>query len=639
MEKIKKSRKKIYRIAGLIGIVLILAIVLEIFVFNDSFVLPKQRKEGITIIPNSTVLINDFFRDENGNMVSRVAGATLEIDNGGKYVNNLEIYFAETKNIFVDVKYIDPKDGREIILKKKLPKNLIKSELSFMNFLVFHLDSSPEKIVIQAQDQNIAIEEIKIDNNSYFNTYRFLFIFNSGLLVLFFVVFRKRFGAMPEVAFLLVALICGFTLSVSEPRSYVSWDEFIHYKNADKVALKNIVKKDVDDIYASTNSVPASYSAKEQKAIDQYFDSKIKAEKKSKKKKSEFSLVETYNRIAYLPSASVLFWGRLFNVPAHLIFVFGRLMNLLAYCLIVFFAIRKLKTGKILMAVIALLPTALFLAANYSYDPWVTAFTMLGLAYFFSEFQQPEKKIKVKDMVIMVGAFIVGLAPKAIYFLLMFLFFLLPKTKFATDKQYCRFILFNALAILIVLGSFILPFLIKGPGGGDVRGGDAVNSTEQVKFILSHPFEYVKVAINFVKSYINPLNSAGFIVSFAYLNEIPGFFFALVLLIIVMLTDKNEFNSQTSTWKIRVTVLGIFLATVMLIVTALYVSFNAVAAWNIQGVQPRYLLPLIFPLLCVFGSRKIKNIFNRNIYNMVIFAAMAFLLLRGIWIILTSNHF
>ncbi len=60
---------------------------------------------------------------------------------------------------------------------------------------------------------------------------------------------------------------------------------------------------------------------------------------------------------------------------------------LLTYALTVYFAIRKLKSGKMIMSVIALFPTNIVLASNYSYDPWVTGFSLLGTAYFVSEMQ------------------------------------------------------------------------------------------------------------------------------------------------------------------------------------------------------------------------------------------------------------
>lgn len=46
--------------------------------------------------------------------------------------------------------------------------------------------------------------------------------------------------------------------------------------------------------------------------------------------------------------------------------------------MIIYYAIKRLRYGKILMSVIALLPTSMVLASSYSYDWWVIALTLAG---------------------------------------------------------------------------------------------------------------------------------------------------------------------------------------------------------------------------------------------------------------------
>lgn len=113
----------------------------------------------------------------------------------------------------------------------------------------------------------------------------------------------------------------------------------------------------------------------------------------------------------------------------------------------------------------------------------------------------------------------------------------------------------------------------------------------------------------------------------------------MIVLAVVTITDKNEYDSKTSTWKIRSLIAGIYLATVTLISTALYISFTPVRDLGIAGVQPRYLIPLVFPLLFVAGSSRVKNIIPANIYNGFIFALMSSVLLYGIWDVIIRNYY
>ena len=463
-----------------------------------------------------------------------------------------------------------------------------------------------------------------------FNQYCFLLILCIEFLVAFFVLFRKKIGERPEIGFLAVALIAGSLLSFSEPKTYVSWDERIHFKRGEDI------KRAVIGGPTRPNEVESSYSLEEQKKINSETNEKYK-----KPKSKNFGILHelSYNRLGYLPAALVLTTGELIGLPYHIIFIFGRWINVLVYALVVYFAIKKLKSGKMIMSVVALLPTAVFLSANYNYDSWVTAFSLLGLAYVFSELQQPEKKITVKEMAIMIGAFIVAMGPKAIYFGLMLLLLLLNKQKFANIKQYKKYMFASALSVLFVLGSFVIPFVIGGPGEGDKRGGKTVNAAEQVQFVLSEPIEYSKILGKFMVGYINPMNATTFVSSFAYLGIISGFGLVMLLLAFVTFTDKNEFDKHTANWKTRLLVIGIYLATVALIASALYVSFTPVRSEIIKGVQPRYLLPLLFPVLLILGSSRFKNPFNKNIYNLAIFIVMAAVLLNGTWELIISRYY
>jgi uncharacterized membrane protein len=105
----------------------------------------------------------------------------------------------------------------------------------------------------------------------------------------------------------------------------------------------------------------------------------------------------------------VLFFGRLLNLPWHLVYSLGSFAHIFTLALPIFFAIRILKTGKMILATIALLPTSVFIASNYGYDAWVTSFLALGLAILFTELQNPHEHISCRMIALMIGAFIIGL--------------------------------------------------------------------------------------------------------------------------------------------------------------------------------------------------------------------------------------
>lgn len=615
--------------------VMSLGILIECFVFGYELN-AKDANNNISVVDRSKIETEGFVSDSKGDLVAQQENASLTIFNDGNFVNDLEIEISNNADDSLTINYID-KEGKEITQKNELQKNIKKSGYDFMPFLTFHIDNNPEKIKIEFKSRGISVSQIKIDNSYHFNQYRFFFLFSIGLLVFLFIFFRNTITLKPEYGFLIASLVLGGLLVFVQMRTFISWDERIHYKNADGLSLKNIAKKRVDDVYAKTNSVPYSYSIREQEAVDDFLDNQFKEKRSKSNNELNFSLKETYNKLAYLPAATGLFLGRLIHLPYYMIFMLGRLATLVCYSLVVFFALSRLKNGKMLMSVVALLPTSLFIASSYSYDFWVTSFTMLGSAYLFRELETRDKLSK-KNLLIMLGAFVVGLGPKAIYFPLMLLVFFIGKDKFKNRNDYNKFLLLNIVAILIVAGSFLLPFFVSGEGGGDTRGGKGINSAEQVKFIITEPLRYARILFNFLGEYISPANAMGYTTSFAYLGFFMGPEILLSLMLFVAIFDRNE-GDKTYGWKIKISMLGIFIVVSSLISTALYVAFTPVRHQTINGVQPRYLTPLIFPLMYVMFSSRIKNPFNRKFFIFAIFASISVVALIEIWELVVRNYF
>ncbi|MEI7621536.1 MAG: DUF2142 domain-containing protein [Candidatus Moraniibacteriota bacterium] len=629
---------------GAVLLVFFSSFLVEYYGFGHQVRTLEKDNAGILTVQNAAITSENFsLAEQQGTFVSQTENASLVLNTQGKYVQNLEFALGDKPNYAVSVSFLDPKTQQEVVLENKVQKSMRKNSFTFLSFAVFRIESNPAQITISASIPQTVISNIKIDNSYHFNYQRWFFLVAVELLFLIFIVIRKKIEEKPEVGFLAVVLICGTLLSFSEPLEYVSWDEAIHYARADDYSLKNIFSNNLVDIFGKTNSVPASYSLKEQTALNAYFDDlKPKATKNKKQKPFsllKFSLVDFYTQLVCLPSGFALMLGRIAHLPNHWIFMLGRWINVWIFAGLVFLAMRKLKTGKMLMAVVALLPTSIFLASNYGYDFWVTGFVMLGFAYFFSELQQPEKKITKREVVIMLGAFFIGLGPKAIYFPLILLLFLLKKEKFSSLVQYQKFMLASIFTTLFVLGSFLVPFLVSGPGSGDHRGGDGVNATEQVHFILSNPLAYAKILGNFMLGYLNPMNAGGFMTFFAYLGSFKGHYLLLAVIIFVILTDKNKFDKQIDNWKLRGWVFAGCFSTVVLISTALYIAFTPVASEIIAGVQPRYLIPLIFPLLFVLGSSRLKNPFNKNVYNLLIFGIVASVFFWGAWELIIRNYY
>jgi uncharacterized membrane protein len=461
-----------------------------------------------------------------------------------------------------------------------------------------------------------------------------------ALSILFATIVIIFFNGKPEKLFLTASLIVGFLLSVTLPLSLISWDEETHYSLAVEqsffktvyfTSAENDIRSiNIEDWFNSGTSrsiVSGEKNFQYRNGFDRFYSKNFK------------SYLKLYSRLGHIPSGIMLFLARSFKFSFQLYFFFGRMGNVLVYSFVIYLALKRLKTGKYILSTIALFPTCVFLASNYSYDYWVTAFTALGVAYLLRELQEPDRKIEIKNICIMIGAFVVGLGPKPIYFPLMIMLYFLRKEKFTNKNIYRKYLLFLTLIILTVVMSLVIPFLYsKGTYYTDVRGGSGVNTVGQIKFILFHPFKYIMILLKFLKDYFSLENISNYTVFFAYLGHIPNFLLLFTIIIFVTITDRNGYDKDVLDPGVRLFFLSIAFFSIALAATTLYIAFTPVSVNTIAGCQPRYIMPVLFPVLSVLGSSKIKNRMYEELYSMFIFSSLSYVLFFGIWEAVISKY-
>lgn len=599
-------------------LVISVGLLFEFIIGYTSF---KQNNDGIDMKLNNSTVVSKDISILDGKIVTKNDNSSLVYNLDNKYIKDLAITIESSR----DTKFKIRINGET---EKNIDRDYYVNCLNLTEIpVVCSIESKVNTLEI-ITSKNIVISRIEIINHYNYNFPRGLFY--SSILFICYCTFLmiKSKKVTCELIFLTVSLTVGTLYAIALPLSTgLSWDDQIHYKNAVSL-LSNNEYLSANEYNFSIIKIPPIYSLNERQQLDQYIQNNntISAEKQT-----DVSVVNAYNMIGYLPSAIVISLGNILHIPYYLIFIFGRFANVFVYSLVVYFAIKKLVSGKMIMAMIALFPTAMFLATSYTYDYWVTCFLMLGFAYLFSELQQPDKKITTKECVIMLSAFVLGLGPKAIYFPIMLLMLLIKPNKFESKKQCKYFRISIIIMTAFVISSFILPFFIAGSGGNDPRGGSGVNSIEQVKYILSSPINYFWITVNFLKGYLSLEEMNTYTTQLAYLQYGPNFLLLLCTYVAAIFTDKNNHDRYTSTKTVRASIGAVFIVTVVLITTALYVAFNPVASTIIAGVQGRYLIPILFPVALVIGSCKIKNNIKKEIYTLAMVSIPTFVLLQTIW--------
>lgn len=449
-----------------------------------------------------------------------------------------------------------------------------------------------------------------------FNIYRYLFICGFLFTWALFLLCRKSCAGKVENLFLGLLLTAGMTMILTAQVAHVGWDVNVHYDMARKASYlgEAYVTQADKDAYWNDASFLMKHTWSEYKQGFEELSgnySYIAATEKSQ------------HSLAHLPAGIFMAVARRLGCSFGWIFRFGEMANLLIYAFLCYFAIKKLKSGKIILAIIALFPTNILIASTFSYDYWVNGFSLLGMAYFIGECQEPDKYISTKNTIIMCGSFALACVPKQIYLPLLLIPFFMPWKKIENKKKYYAIC---TLLILLLFASLLSRTVVETTGTGDLRGGSDVNPSDQIAFILSQPLQYVKLLVGWMRDYLSFSYTNHYITNFANAGVTDiGYGIVTILLMFAAVTDKSSYDLHVSNWKIRCYTIAMYFGEAALIGTAFYLVFTPVGANVIAGCQARYIMPVLFPMLSVIGTGKMKNEINRRAYNGVILAICMFI--------------
>lgn len=452
-----------------------------------------------------------------------------------------------------------------------------------------------------------------------------------ALVVGFLVLFRGTITRRLEYGFLVLALSFGMLMCCCMPViAEVSWDGQIHfestqaisyvldaeYSNADLVMTRSDAVL-VLDLMEEGGSLSGSWHPRQDaSAVAAAQNMLIELGRGDVSEVAGTSLWSggtwvSSAAVGRLPAAVGLWVGRLLQLSCLGQYFLARLFSMTMYVLVIFFAMRRLRSGKSIVAALGLLPTPLLMSANFSYDPWCFALIVLSFARYVSVLQRGEV-FRRCDVFAIYGAFLLGALVKAVVFPLLLVFFVAPRQYFSSRAEGWVFRIGAVLTALCLLASFAIPFVLSGAtNASDLRGGNGVDSAGQVGFILSNPISYCGVLVRFALEFLNPfvfssepnslmnaLSSFPFLAPSRPLLGLVEWGTLAFAAVCDRDTSDRTYRGFASKMSVVLGVIGSF----VLIATALYVSFTPVGLQTVNGVQHRYLLPLLVPILLVFSN-------------------------------------
>ncbi|MGN1268510.1 MAG: DUF2142 domain-containing protein [Candidatus Aphodocola sp.] len=582
--------KEVIKYTILLLVFVMISIVFELLIFNHELLFLDDSKKIIEI-KDYQEEINDY---------SKTISFYLE----NQYVNKLRLIYQSEEKVKFTLNYKE-EDYYHNFKNRKI-------EDSFDNEVEEAVNNIRSKVkyveILYETDSNLKIDSIIVDNELELNMFRIFFMTMCFILVYVLYRFYKKDGNVYNLHryFVLVGLLIGVTIIVLQPATtYYSWDDQIHFLNVYEIFDAN-GKWDVGEV-AMIDSEPVGRdsisSIEEQVNMNEYLN--IDEAGNYMSFRSRFI---PYNKIAYLPSAIGFHLCKIIKLPFVVCFKVGKFMNLLAYLLIFGYAIKIATSFKRFLVVLGLIPTNLFLATQYSYDPAVVSGLTLGIILLYNVITNKESKVDFKFMILFIGSMLYGCFPKAVYAPFILLFLLIPKDKFKS-KKLCNYAKVGIIIItILMMATFVLP-TVSSTTAGDPRGG-ATSVTDQLKLILTNPIGYIKVLKDtMIDEFFNNFIGKKAIINFSYMKEPSDNLYYIYLLLIIIVGIVENFKDENFKKFSRLFSFVLLMGVVVLIWTALYLSFTPVGLTTINGVQARYFLPLLLPLfLCI----KPKNMYLKD---------------------------
>jgi uncharacterized membrane protein len=413
---------------------------------------------------------------------------------------------------------------------------------------------------------------------------------------------RLAVFAKPENLFLCFSLVFGIVFVILTPPFQVA-DEYQHFDRSYAVSkgqffvISGTIPRSIGDLQKLTSNLPFRDKSKvEIGALLGFLQTPLDPQNEVPK---NFLNVGVYSPLPYLPQAVGCLVGRLLRLPPLALFWLARLTNLAFWIFVSYLAIKITPIFKWVLLVLLLLPMSLYQAASASADAFTNALSILTIAICFYFAFGKSNVLSRRDYAVLVGLSAVFAFAKPPYIFLIGLYLLIPLRKFGSLK---RFLVFST-----VLAFFTIILLLAGNAIGqnrytnsNFRGSTQLDPAAQMQFILQQPKEYVKLVH---KTYVAIFNQMmgeyvgvlGWIET--YLPQWTyNSFYPIMLILLLLDYDPN----------IRVHIFQRLAALlpppIMLVViaSALFVTWTRPGFEYFEGFQGRYLIPILPPLAVLF---------------------------------------
>lgn len=607
---IKRKTRLIKLIISLL--IIILSVLSVEFFSNFNVITLNQTEKGVLEI-NSPPETSNGYVDHDIFYVTN-SNPSIKWNLDGKYVHKFKFDYSSPSMLegTIRVNIINGFGKEEVKeLHEGNPVVLTENVLNINERV-----SSIEFVFSETMGDTIAISNPRIDNTFNFNKYRMFVVFSVVLSIELLFIFRKFFANRLEYAFVVLALLIGSSMLVCLPSNKIGWDEEVHFGRSYRLAMIGETEELPNQISSFFTVSAYNWPLVQPGAVEENeaFDNINNEFYENAEKDTE---VQGWTSGVYTPGyvfeAIGIKIAKIFNASFSTVVFMGRFASLISFIILVFLSIRTIPIGKEILFFLSIMPTSIFIAITYNYDVVVYGCIVLGLSMILKEWLTKDYEVNWKNLLIACICLFIGCIPKAVYAPIVLLPLLIPKERFTNQKQAKLIKLSFIILFIILVSSFVLPSLM-GKATNDTRGG-AVDSTQQLSLILSHPIEYTKVLLkNIFDNFPSFVFGEATFRSMGHIGTAGFAYLVPITATMLIVTSPQEENVEIMTIKNRIFIFVMIALTVALVWTSMYMAFTVPGSTIIMGVQGRYYRPFLL-LFYLIISPNLKISIKKETYR------------------------
>ncbi|MCG6552070.1 MAG: DUF2142 domain-containing protein [Candidatus Magnetominusculus sp. LBB02] len=347
-----------------------------------------------------------------------------------------------------------------------------------------------------------------------------------------------------------------------------------------------------------------------------------------------FHYTVLYSPVPFVPQAVAIYAGRHMGLTVLGLVYVGRAANLFVWIALMYLSVRTVPAYKWLFVFLALMPLSLFQGASLSADAFTNA-----ICFLFSAVLLKAASDKERLMASLLSILIISIPltmSKHAYFPLLLCFFLIPKHYFPSIRHYIAAfaILFITNLTLNLWWSSKVGYLVVA-----YNHGLDVSPQRQLSYVLGHPVTYV---LTFIRTIVRQLQLGWFTVvgKMGWLDtNMPEIFQVSYVGVLAGAAVLGSPGAIRLTAMGRAIILTAVLSCVFVFSTSEYLIWTPVGNPYIDGLQPRYVIPLM-PLLFILsgGSMLGGLIGRRRVVELVLGAYLIFSLLLALFVIIIRYY-